>query len=204
MRIGLYGGSFSPPHIGHVRAAETFLLERGLDALHVMPTAQSPHKTQVLGAGDADRLEMCRLAFAHLPRVAVSDHEIARGGKSYTVLTLRDYKAKYGDGTEIEMLVGTDMFLSLDQWFCFEEIFSLARIVCMRRESEPSGLAELQAASARYRALGADTVLVSNDVTEISSSEVRMTLARGERPSMLQASVFDYIRKKGLYGYAGT
>ncbi len=204
MRIGLYGGSFSPPHIGHVRAAETFLLERGLDELHVMPTAQSPHKVQVLGATEADRLAMCRLAFAHLPQVTVSDHEIARGGKSYTVLTLREYRERYGREAEIEMLVGTDMFLSLDQWFCYEEILSLARIVCMRREDEPHGLEAIMAASERYRALGADSVLVTNTVTEISSSDIRSALARGERPEMLQDGVLDYIREKGLYGDAGA
>ena len=200
MKIGLYGGSFSPPHIGHVRAAECFLRERKPDVLHVMPAACSPHKSQSAFDDSHHRLQMCRLAFAGIPSVQVSDREIARGGTSYTVLTLREYKALYGKDTEIEMLVGTDMFLCLDRWYCFEEIFSLARIVCMRREGELQSL--LEAADARYRALGADTVLVDNPVTEISSSEVRAMLARGERSPLLQDCVFAYIREKGLYGYA--
>ena len=75
MKIGIYGGTFSPPHLGHVRAAELFIRERALDELHIIPAGMPPHKQEDGRASSDDRLAMCRLAFAHLPEVKISDRE---------------------------------------------------------------------------------------------------------------------------------
>ena len=93
LRVGIYGGAFAPIHNGHVAAAKEFMRQMWLDVLFVIPTGTSPHKQIDRGATDADRLEMCRLAFEGVEGVIVSDIEIRRQGKSYTVDTLRELTA---------------------------------------------------------------------------------------------------------------
>ena len=90
MRIGIYGGTFSPIHNGHIAAARAFMEQMWLDILYVIPTGVTPHKEMQGNATGADRLEMCRLAFAGMDGVIVSDMELKREGKSYTVDTLQE------------------------------------------------------------------------------------------------------------------
>ena len=112
-RIGIYGGTFSPPHNGHLAAARAFMEQMWLDILYVIPAAIPPHKQMAEPVSAADRLEMCRRAFAGMEGVYVSDMEIRRGGKSYTVDTLRELS---GDDRRLFLLCGTDMVLTLDEW----------------------------------------------------------------------------------------
>ena len=130
-RIGIYGGSFSPPHNGHLSAARLLLEEAGVDRLFILPAGVPPHKTLDPDESPEHRLAMTRLAFADLPRTEVSDWEMTRSGKSYTVLTLEHFSAP---DRQLVLLVGTDMFLTLDRWYRAEDIFALAEIVCVRRE----------------------------------------------------------------------
>ena len=87
-RIGIYGGTFSPPHNGHLQAVKAFMEQMWLDFVYVIPAAIPPHKTVDCDVTPEQRLDMCRLAFADVEGVYVSDMEIARGGTSYTVDTL--------------------------------------------------------------------------------------------------------------------
>ena len=112
-KIGLYGGTFGPPHLGHVYAAKTFLREVAPDRLLIMPAGIPPHKEKAAGDTPELRLAMCRAAFGDLPHTEISDYEIRKPGKSYTVETLEHLAAP---GREITMLCGTDMFLTLDHW----------------------------------------------------------------------------------------
>lgn len=195
-KIGIFGGTFSPPHKGHVRSAELFAAQRQLDELHILPAGIPPHKESDGQATAEDRLAMCRLAFGHIPGVTVSDREIRREGKSYTVLTLREYAEM---GIHPEMLVGTDMLLCLDRWYCFREILSLATVVCMRRESDAdTGHLLLEKAEALRADYGAKIVFLDGDALELSSSAVRASLS--DRHALLPPSVVDYIEKRGLYG----
>ena len=84
IRLGVYGGTFSPPHLGHIESAEAFYREMKLDKLLIIPTFIPPHKEAKDDASPEDRLEMCKLAFSHIPNTEISDMEIKRGGKSYT------------------------------------------------------------------------------------------------------------------------
>ena len=118
MRVGIYGGTFSPVHNGHVAAAKAFMEQMWLDILYVIPTGTSPHKEMDGEATGADRLEMCRLAFADVEGVIVSDCEIRRSGKSYTVDTLREF---YAPEHRLFLLCGTDMMLTLDTWYQADE-----------------------------------------------------------------------------------
>ncbi len=197
-RVGLYGGTFSPPHIGHRHAAEAFLAAEQPDELRILPTFTPPHKLPDGEATPADRLAMCRLAFSDLPRTVVDDREIRREGKSYTVLTLRELSAP---DTRLLLLCGTDMFLTLGEWYLPEEIFRLAEIVAVRRESDPAVTEQMQQRKQEYEErFGATVRLLPNPVTEISSAQLRARLASGEElGGYLLPQVEEYIRRCKLY-----
>ena len=199
MRLGIYGGTFSPIHMGHVRAAEAFLEAMALDRLLVIPTAVPPHKAEVAGADAAARLTMARLAFADSDaRLAVSDYEIRREGKSYTVYTLEHFTAP---DTTLYLLVGTDMFLTLAKWFRAEDIFRLADIVLMRRETDAGLTGLLSETAADYRArFGARIHEIDEPPLVISSTELRERLRAGlPTGGMLPDAVAEYIAKNNLY-----
>ena len=197
-KIGIYGGTFSPPHSGHVGAAESFCRELSLDELIIMPTFLPPHKQYDGEVSAEDRVEMCKLAFGHIDKARVSDLEIKRGGKSYTAVTLEEL---YSDGAELYFLCGTDMFVTLDKWYTFEKIFNLAVICYVRREDE-YGLGELiKDKRAEYiQKYNARIIAITNDVKQISSSELRAKLKnKTDIPDYLPSKVYDYIIEKGLY-----
>ena len=136
--IGIFGGTFAPPHNGHVAAVNAFLDGCALERLYVIPTAIPPHKR--IGSSDnpSMRLEMLRLAFCDHPLyrkeggIFLSDYEILRADTSYTVNTLRHFAALYAN--PLIFLCGADMFVTLDRWYLAEEIFKLASIAYIPRD----------------------------------------------------------------------
>lgn len=198
LRVGIYGGAFAPIHIGHVEAAKAFMEQMWLDVLFVIPTGTSPHKEMSGGASDADRLEMCRLAFEGIEGVIVSDMEIRRQGKSYTVDTLRELTA---DDRRLFLLCGTDMILTLDRWKDPDEIFKLSYPVYIRRESDESLDEKLIEKVTEYRnKYGKNVVRIKAPAIEVSSSLVREKIARGEDiDALIPTAVAKYIKEKGLY-----
>lgn len=199
MKIGIFGGTFSPPHMGHVRAAEAFIDGVGLDKLLVIPTFISPHKDGLRVEEPEVRLEMCRLAFV-MDKCEISDIEIKRGGKSYTVLTLRSLREIYPED-ELFMLCGTDMFLTLGKWFRAEEIFRLCTVVCVRRESDDETERKIKEKDDIYREqFGARIRHISLIPTELSSSEVRETNQNeGDISEMVPPAVEEFIKHRRLY-----
>lgn len=197
-RLGVYGGTFSPPHLGHMHAAEVFLSEGGIDALFVIPTFTTPLKERDEATSPEDRLAMCRLAFSFSSRIFVSDIEIQRAGKSYTAQTLTALSAP---DTVLSFLCGTDMFLSMDSWYHPETIFQLAEIVCMRREDEREKEAMLLAKAEEYQSLyGARIRFLTAPPMAMSSSKIRARIRSNEPLSAyLIPSVEAYICEKGLY-----
>ena len=197
-KIGIYGGTFSPPHSGHVGAAESFCRELSLDELIIMPTFLPPHKQYDGEVSAEDRVEMCKLAFGHIDKARVSDLEIKRGGKSYTAVTLEEL---YSDGAELYFLCGTDMFVTLDKWYTFEKIFNLAVICYVRREDEYCLGELIKDKRAEYiQKYNARIIAITNDVKQISSSELRSKLKnKTDIPDYLPSKVYDYIIEKGLY-----
>ena len=197
-KIGIYGGTFSPPHSGHVGAAESFCRELSLDELIIMPTFLPPHKQYDGEASAEDRVEMCKLAFGHIDKARVSDLEIKRGGKSYTAVTLEEL---YSADAELYFLCGTDMFVTLDKWYTFEKIFNLAVICYVRREDEYKFGELIKDKRAEYiQKYNARIIAITNDVKQISSSELRSKLKnKTDIPDYLPSKVYDYIIEKGLY-----
>ena len=194
--IGLYGGTFAPPHLGHVHAAKAFLAAVPLDRLLIMPAGIPPHKTKAAGDTPELRLAMCCAAFGDLPKTEVSDYEIRKPGKSYTVETL---EAMTRPGREITMLCGTDMFLTLDKWHRAPDIFRLCTIACMARDTDAD--AQIHEMAERYRRdYAAGIVLLPGEPLVLSSSEIRKGLRSGaDMRAYLPSGVWEICRREGLY-----
>ena len=197
-RIGIYGGTYSPPHIGHLKAAEFAIGALKLDRLLLIPTGVSPHKEMAAGASSADRLEMLRRSAAGIERARVSDMEIKRAGSSYTVDTLRALKEEHPDA-ELVLLMGTDMFTSFMTWREPETIMQLATLAVFCR-GEKGERTRIEAHKTTLESLGARIELVENPVNAISSTDLRRMLVFGCADPFLRPGVGDYIREKGLYG----
>ena len=198
LRIGIYGGTFSPPHNGHVAAAKAFMEQMWLDILYVIPTATPPHKAVAADVTALDRLEMCRLAFDGIEGVMVSDLEIRRGGTSYTVDTLRELA---GEDRRLFFLCGTDMMLTLDRWRESQEIFRLCYPVYIRRERDPILEGQIVAKNQLYQEkYGRIVRRLMADVIELSSTEIRDRVKSGaEISDLVPTPVADYIKSNGLY-----
>ena len=132
MKLGIYGGSFDPVHLGHLLVAQAAVEELGLEKLFFIPTAQSPFKPDAKPAPDAVRLQLLRLALAGKSNCEIDDQEIRRGGTSYTIDTLRDY-AKRFPGAELFYLIGADNAAKLNEWRKANELAALAEFVVVPR-----------------------------------------------------------------------
>ena len=198
MRVGIYGGTFSPVHNGHVAAAKAFMEQMWLDILYVIPTGVTPHKDMKGNATAADRLEMCRLAFEGVEGVIVSDLEMRREGKSYTVDTLREL---YDPEGRLFLLMGTDMLLTLDSWREPDEIFRLCYPVYIRREEDAAlDAAVVEKITAYQQKYGKVVRRIVAPAIELSSTDVRAAVAEGfPIEGAVPPAVADYIHERGLY-----
>lgn len=196
-KIGIFGGSFDPPHAEHVALARQAIADLQLDTLLVMPAHTPPHKQGKALTADETRLELCRLAFSSVRGVAVCDYEIAKGGTSFTYLTCRYFRETY-PSAQLFWLVGTDMLRDFPTWKNPDEILSCATLaVCARAEKDGW---EEQEQAAFVRRFGKSFVTVSYQGRAVSSTQVRVLAGAGEDVSALTGeTVAAYIREKGLY-----
>ena len=204
MKIGVYGGTFNPPHLGHVTAARAVFELLKLDLLLLVPDGQPPHKMLPPGSPSPEqRLEMTRLAGEQLglgERVRTLDLELKREGRSYTAETLRQLHQQYPED-ELWLLMGTDMFLTLQAWREPGEILSLAGIAAFgRTEEDTEELFSVQR-DYLYRTYPQARIftLTIPGVVDVSSTELRTMLARGEGGNLLPPAVYGYILREGLY-----
>ena len=204
MKIGIYGGTFNPPHLGHVAAARAVVDLLKLDRLLLIPAGMPPHKDLPAGSPTPEqRLEMTRLAGEQLgleDRVETLDLELRRQGRSFTSDTLRQIREQYPDA-ELWLLMGTDMFLTLQTWHAPEEILSLAGIAAFgRTEADTEELFSVQR-DYLYRTYPQARIftLTIPGVVDVSSTELRERLARGEGGELLAPAVYGYILREGLY-----
>ena len=196
IKVAVYGGSFDPPHKGHKLLAQNLAKQCGADKVVVIPTAMSPFK-ESSGATSADRYEMCKHAFSE-PLFEVSDIEINRGGKSYTVDTLREVKKLYPH-SQLYLFMGDDMFLSLNRWHKYEEILKLCIVVAACRTTKLEKLEEMRLFAKNTLNLQDDGFMICESVpVEISSTEIRNNLKCGIG-DYLEADVLAYIKNRGLY-----
>lgn len=208
MKLGIYGGTFNPLHLGHLNSARFAMETLGLDQVLFIPDSTPPHKVMPAGsASEGQRLEMTALAVDwanvtwHLDgKFQVSDLEQKRKGKSYTADTMKDLRKLYPDD-ELWFLMGTDMLMTLHLWQRPETICKLSSLCAFCRE-EGDKLEELEAqADFLRRTYGANVrVIPLPQVTEVSSTAVRQELAQGNRPEFLPLPLWGYVLRHGLYG----
>lgn len=201
MKVGIFGGTFNPIHKGHTEAALAFLSFAKLDKLLVIPTKIPPHKAIAGEDAPEIRLEMTKCAFSEYPEyrdiIEVSDIEIRSEGKSYTYYTLQKLKAKGYD--DIRLYCGTDMLLSFDTWFRFEDILKDCTLAYASRSENASFAAAEKIALLREK-YGANIEEIPLSPIEISSSEIREMMKEGRDTSeYLSPAVRNFIRERGLY-----
>ncbi|MFL5843106.1 MAG: nicotinate (nicotinamide) nucleotide adenylyltransferase [Solirubrobacteraceae bacterium] len=191
-RIGLIGGTFNPPHLGHLICAAEAMEQLLLDRVDLLPVSQPPHKTLLADPGPEVRLELCRAAVAGDWRLGVCDAEVRRGGPSFTVDTLREL-----DGSdELTFIVGGDMALSLSTWREPAEILSRARVGVaergdIRRVDIKRTLASLGSAPIDFFTMPR---------IDISSTDIRARIAAGRSVRhLVSPAVADIIEGRGLY-----
>lgn len=204
MKIGVYGGTYNPPHLGHLAAAKAVFEMLELDQLWLIPAGTPPHKTMPAGSPTSDqRLEMTRLAAEQLglgDRVKVLDLEISRGGKSFTSDTIAELKGANRED-EFWLLMGTDMFMTFQAWHEPETILQNTGIAAFGRTEEDSEeLFSIQREYLMKQYPGARIfTLTIPGVIDISSTELREMLQKGEGGNLLAPAVYGYILRNGLY-----
>ena len=197
-RIGIYGGSFNPPHIGHIQAAKQAVEALNLDKLLVIPAGIAPHKDMPDNTPTPQhRLDMLRLTLADCPEIEVSDLEVNREGPSYTWETIQHLREMYPDACLI-LFMGTDMFLSIHTWKNPEFILENVTLGVFYRGDKGENRA-IEAKKAELEAQGAKVELVQNVVIPISSTQMRRLLAFRCAGAFLPEGVLDYIREHRLY-----
>lgn len=198
--LGVFGGSFNPPHASHRRLCAAALAGLPIARLLVMPSGDHPLKRNQDMAPAADRLAMCRLAFGDLPGVAIDDREVRRPGPSFTVDTLAELRAEH-PGAPLYLLVGSDNLRILGLWREPARILELATLVTYPRAGHPVDAATLATlpvpADARDR-IAAHVLDLPADA--VAASDLRARWRRGERDlPELAPAVRDYIAAHGLY-----
>lgn len=197
-RIGIYGGTFNPPHLGHIQAAKAAVQALDLTRLLLIPDNIAPHKELPPGSpAPEQRLEMLRLATQDAPELEVSDLELRREGVSYTFETVLALSEQYPEA-QLFLLMGTDMFVSFDTWKNTDIILSHAAlgVLCRGEKGEQEAIAQK---AAQLTAGGARVELVNNPVLAISSTQLRRLIAFDCAEPFLPKPVAEYIRQHGLY-----
>lgn len=196
-RIGIYGGTFNPPHVGHIGAAQFAINALSLNKILLIPSCVSPHKDLPSDSPTpAQRAEMLRLAKTE--KMEVSDIELTRGGTSYTYETVEALAGQYPNG-ELVLLMGTDMFLSFCNWKEPQRILDKVSLGVLYR-GDKDELTQIAEQKKTLEEQGARVYLVENPAIAISSTKLRRLLRFGCAGEYLSPAVADYIQKNNLYG----
>ena len=202
MRIGILGGTFNPPHLGHLICAQEAYLQLGLDRVTLIPARIPPHKAVEDEPGAEHRLELCRLAIrGDEDRLAVSDLEIARDGPSYTVDTLEALHSSAPDH-ELYLIVGGDIAAGLPDWHEPERVLSLATLAVAKRRGTPRAAVDDALGSLRG---GERTRFFRMPRIAISSTMLRERVKSGQPIKYyVPDRVAGYIKRHHLYAGVGS
>ncbi len=210
-QIGILGGSFNPIHLAHVMVAEKVIDACNLDELVFMPALNPPHKIGVTLLDGSKRLEMVRLVTDKNPRFRVSDLELKRGGVSYTIDTIKEFKR--AEDCELSLIIGSDQFLEIATWRSVGEILTLSNLIVVGRPGfefkEIAGILPVELTAlfcyddisrSWKNTLGYSITQIDIVPSEISASLIRERIASGEDISeMVPPEVLEFIKDRGLY-----
>ncbi len=201
-RIGIFGGTYNPPHLGHIQAAVYGKNALKLDRLYLIPSHISPHKEIPIDSPTPQqRLEMVRIAAADTD-LTVSDLELQRGGASYTYETVLSVREMHPDA-EVYLMMGTDMFLTLDSWREADFLLSMVHPVVFYR-GDPGEKKAVEQKKKYFASRGISVEVLENPITEISSTQLRRMLVFGCAEPFLDEKVHSYILQNRLYGAGGN
>lgn len=199
MRIGIFGGTFDPPHAGHKKYADELKVRLSLDRLIVIPTSTPPHKEKVNSASAEDRLNMVKILFRNEADVEVSDMEIARGGRSYTYETVTLLHGIYPDD-ELIFLLGSDMLFTFHQWLNPDVILSHVKICAVTRSDEINEEKLREYVEKHFPEKKERFITCDFDPIELSSTQIRNAVRDGKSvDGLVDREVLKYIKEKELY-----
>ena len=197
-RIGIYGGSFNPPHMGHYHVAKSACAALALDMLYVIPACEAPNKQGSACLSGEHRLRMLSLCFGDEERIKISDMELQRGGVSYTIDTVLQLRQEHPEA-ELILILGSDSFLSFEKWHRWEELLQLVTLAVFSRGLK-NEKTEIKEQKEKLKNLGGRIGIVENPIARISSSDIRRLLAFRCADEHLHPQVAGYIQWNGLYG----
>lgn len=200
-KIALFGGTFDPIHLGHTAVAAEAAEYIGADKVVFIPAKRSPLKDFFPEAGDADRFAMIALAIADKRRFELSDYELKKPEPSYTLDTVRQFKAIYGSEAPVHWLIGADGIDDLPYWYKIVELLDECNLSVMHRAGvAPPDFSKFEDIWGSERIEKLQWNVIQTSLIDISSTEIRNRLATGQDvASMLHSRVADYIRKHNLY-----
>lgn len=196
MKTGIYGGSFNPVHNGHIHLAETVMKDCRLDRIFFVPSKISPHRSSAEYISGGDRLEMLKLACSGNERFHVSDYELKQNRVSYSIYTVEHFRRKFPED-DLFLLIGSDMLLTFDEWYCFDKILSYVNLCVVSRN-----VGDIDALRKKSRELSPDgRIFISTAPPEVvSSTKIRKKILKNSDFSCyLDEKVVQYIRLKKLY-----
>ena len=207
--LGIFGGSFDPPHFGHVKTALALLEHFEFEQIRFIPCQQSPHKNKVYASAE-HRWKMLNLIVNSQERLIVDNCELKREAPSYTIDTLIELREKFGENQSLVLILGMDAYLKFCQWHRYKEILSYCHLMLLQRPGynlPESGCEKDYLDSCRVKdiALLADTacgsIYLSNlEKIDISSTQIRKTITDGEQPRYaIPGNIWSYIKRNKLY-----
>jgi nicotinate-nucleotide adenylyltransferase len=219
LRVGIFGGTFNPVHLGHVRMAREAARAFSLDTVLMVPSSSPPHKPETDIVDARERLAMLLLAVADMPKVAVSDIELHRAGPSYSVDTVTGIQNMLPADARLYFILGQDAFVEIDTWKSYPTLFEKIALVVLRRTptaEAASAATERVATLIRERISAAyafdmesnafihsrlkSIFLLNNDFYDISSTDIRARIRRNENiAGLVPDAVGQYIAHRGLY-----
>lgn len=205
MKIGIFGGTFNPPHKGHVRMIEKMTEELELDKVLIIPNKIPTHKRCNDLADNKDRVAMCKIAFKN-PRYEISTMEMDRESDSYTIYTVEELKKKYPND-ELYLIIGSDMFLIFHKWYKHKELLEKCKI-CVASRNNEDDIKKLRAYAFEQlgdyipKLEGKNIHISPLDAYEVSSSDVRARIDDGRSLyGIVDPEIIEYMEKHKLYGY---
>ena len=184
-KIGVFGGTLNPVHLGHINLITEAKRSFNLDHVVIVPAFQSPHKTE-LPVSEAHRLKMIELATKDLNFTSIEDYELKNKGKSYTYHTIKFLKEKYKDD-ELYFIMGEDQFTAFDRWYRYEELLEMVHFIVLKR-------------STNNLKITAPFLTAEDTIFEVSSSEIRKRILKDDYYNhFVHKDVYHYIEEHGLY-----